>query len=462
MVRMTDLLKKIGQASSQKEIPPEEKPSPTPENRPPIAKDEAMQSMAPEKKPLSQGKTIKEKPVQFANLLSGGTKGPVSEATDVAQRFMESVVPNEADTRELYFAAVEEMRKAFNNYKDKGVIPIEEIVDITQKIVTNVMLGSPLLLKLFHEEDSLRFCRFYNAVNVSILGVKMGMVYKYNKSMLLDLAVAGLLHDIELAKHMPVIDKYGKLSPEEFNEVKQHTADGAAFVGNNFKLSEEVIDVILHHHERKDGHGYPAGLAEKNTKELTLTEKNIHELTQIIGIADTYEAMTHSRPYREKMSPHAAILDIISHSANLFTNQVVKALVSCVGLYPVGSMVELNTGEVCKVIMSNPDFPLRPVICVLLNKEREKLTEVRTIDLREVPSLNIKQTFKEQIDPSTSNKEEIDNSSTSNDEQLDSSTSDKEEIDPSTTDKEQIDPSTGNKEEIDDSSTSNNEGGDTI
>jgi len=143
-----------------------------------------------------------------------------------------------------------------------------------------------------------------------------------------------------------------------------------------------MITAILQHHEREQGQGYPAGLSEGD----------IHDYALIVGIADTYEAMTHSRPYKEKSPPNIAIVNIINSGKELFPNRAIKALVSRIGLYPVGTWVELNTGEICKVIKINPDSPLRPVISILKDKDKNEFRDIKVVDLMKIPSLYIKQT----------------------------------------------------------------------
>jgi HD-GYP domain-containing protein (c-di-GMP phosphodiesterase class II) len=184
-----------------------------------------------------------------------------------------------------------------------------------------------------------------------------------------------------------IIDKPSKLDKDEFEEIKKHPLNAAIYVDNAFKFSEQMINAILQHHERNGGKGYPVGL----------DETNIHDLAMIIGIADTYEAMIHSRPYKERMSPDKAILNIINFGKELFQNRVIKALVSRVGLYPVGSWVELNTGEICKVLMVNSESPLRPVVSILKDKNKDEFREIKTVDLGKTPSLYIKQ-IAEKID----------------------------------------------------------------
>ncbi|MBL7198469.1 MAG: HD domain-containing protein [Candidatus Omnitrophica bacterium] len=334
--------------------------------------------------PRQEQKTPVEKPVDFSQMLLEKTKA-VSSKEDITQRVMKTSIPDEEESRRLYFSSIEAMKNIFEAYKAGGEINKDNVINIGRKIVNNILSGSQSLLKLFHELDSLEEYNYYNAVNVSILSVEIGITYKYNKLTLLDLAVIGLLHDMDLIKSKHITDKPEKLSNKELEEIKKHPLNAAIFVDNAFNFSEKMINAILQHHEREKGQGYPAGL----------TEGNIHELALIIGIADTYEAMMHSRPYKEKIPPNITILNIINYGKELFPNRAVKALVSRVGLYPVGTWVELNTGEICKVLKINSSSPLRPVVRILKDKDKNEFRDVRTVDLMKIPSLYIKQTAEE-------------------------------------------------------------------
>ena len=370
MVRMTDLLKKAKKLGAKKELPPlEKKRSPLSEEKPHIPKEEPI-------KPTVPG----GEPVEFSKLLLEKAKESPAEKEDVTHKFMKASIPDEKETKELYFEVIEFVKSMFNTYKNDGNINRDDMMNTGHKIVNNVIAGPREILKLFHELDSPELYREYNALNVSILSVEIGIAYKYNKSILLDLAIVGLLHDMDLIKSKKIIDKPEKLHEKELEAIKKHSLNLATFTDNAFNFKEERIKAILQHHERRGGGGYPAGL----------TDRDIHNLAKIVGIADTYEAMTHSRPYKEKMLPCKAVLNIISNGKKLFSNETIKALVHCVGLYPVGSWVELNNGEIGKVLIVNQDLPLRPVVSILMDKDRNKLREVRTVDLQKIPSLYIK------------------------------------------------------------------------
>ena len=374
MVRMTDLLKKAKKLEVKKGLPPVEK------KRAPLSEEKPIKSTAPEEKVVKKEEPTAGEPVEFSKLLLERAKESPAKKEDVAHKFMKASIPDEKETKELYFEVIEFVKSMFNTYKNDGEVNRDDMTNTSHKIVNNVIAGPREMLKLCHELDSPELYREYNALNVSILSVEIGIAYKYNKSILLDLAIVGLLHDMDLMKNKKIIDKPEKLHEKELKVIKRHPLNLATFTDNAFNFKEEMVKAILQHHERRGGGGYPAGL----------TDRDIHDLAEIVGIADTYEAMTHSRPYKGKMLPHEAVLNIIHNGKKLFSNEAIKALVYCIGLYPVGSWVELNTGEIGKVLMTNPDSPLRAVVGLLMDKDRNKFREIRIINLQKMPSLYIK------------------------------------------------------------------------
>jgi HD-GYP domain-containing protein (c-di-GMP phosphodiesterase class II) len=326
-------------------------------------------------------KPAAEKPVDFSQMILGKNKEEASKI-GITNEAIRPSVSDEEESKRTYFSSVEDIKNIFLAYNAGKEINKSDVVNIARKIVNNISTGSQTLLQLFHEIDKPEEYHYYNAVNVCILSVEIGIAYKLPKPALSDLAMIGLLHDMDLIKNKHITDKPSELSKQELEEIKKHPLNAAIFVDNAFKFSEKMITAILQHHEREKGQGYPSGLIEGD----------IHDFALIIGIADTYEAMIHSRPYKEKQAPNVAILNIINFGSELFPNRAIKALVSRVGLYPVGIWVELNTGEICKVLKVNLDSPLRPVVNIVKDRDKNEFREVKIVDLMKIPSLYIKQT----------------------------------------------------------------------
>jgi HD-GYP domain-containing protein (c-di-GMP phosphodiesterase class II) len=372
---MADLLKKA--KANIKSQPKEEAPSSRKPSR--VRK----KGFSGEKVPKKRQEDPAEKKMRFSNLVSEKSqKAPVEKAQGSTLSIKDSLSA-EGGVIKAYSGYVESAKRIFNTYKDNSTIDMEEAKNTASEITDSVLLDTSLFLRLFHERDSLEFYIYYNAVNVSILSVAIGIFYNYNKLELLDLAMVGLLHDIDLIQRKHIIDEARKLTDSELKETRKHPLNAVTLVDKTFNSSEKIATAILQHHERKDGQGYPTGL------------KDIQDLAKIIGIADTYEAIIHTRPYKGKIHPYVAIQKMLKSGRDLFPNKLIKALISCVGLYPSGIIIELNTGERCKVLINNPSSPARPVISVLADKGREKLEKPKILDLQKFQSLYIKKVIED-------------------------------------------------------------------
>ena len=231
MVRMTDLLNK---AKKQKET--QEPQPPAPEQEKPVVEEssELLDRLSKET-PRPQPKTedIEQRPApSFPRPQQSSTPAPAHAADD------EKVI-------KLYFDAIEEAQSIFESYRSSGTVNRHNVMNIATVIRNHIISGSREFLRLFHEIDCLESYIYYNAVNVSMLSVMLGIIYSYDKSSLLDLAVLGLLHDIDLIKSKAIINKPDKLSDEELKSIKRHPLNAATLVDSAFKFEKEKVDGIL-------------------------------------------------------------------------------------------------------------------------------------------------------------------------------------------------------------------------
>jgi HD-GYP domain-containing protein (c-di-GMP phosphodiesterase class II) len=225
-----------------------------------------------------------------------------------------------------------------------------------------IELSSNVLLNLSHikvYDDYL----YSHVVNVAMLALIIGKQLHLNPDELHDLGSAALLHDYGMVKlDHAVYDHNRRLSPKEWEQVKQHPQYGVELLQNADQLSPTILQGVLQHHERLDGSGYPD---HKLGAELGMFGK-------IIAVADVYDACISKRKYREPITPHETLKKLLNDS-QLFDLEILKAFVSVMAIYPIGSYIRLNTGEIGKVIGCNPDEPFRPDVQVLLDPNRQKV-----------------------------------------------------------------------------------------
>jgi HD-GYP domain-containing protein (c-di-GMP phosphodiesterase class II) len=222
----------------------------------------------------------------------------------------------------------------------------------------------------------------YNlGVNVSILSMATGFALGYGKEKLTPLGVGGLLHDIGMVR-VPsyIIEKEGALTPDEFNRVKTHTVYGYRVVLNEIGLDNEIAEIVMQHHEMFDGSGYPR----------KLKGKDISVYARIVAVCDVFAAMIKKRSYREEHMSYFAMKNILGGSNRKYDPDIVKAFLSSMAIYPVGSVVELNNGTIAKVVSANPELPLRPKLVVEIDEFGVKPGTAKMIDLETEKSLFIK------------------------------------------------------------------------
>jgi HD-GYP domain-containing protein (c-di-GMP phosphodiesterase class II) len=211
-----------------------------------------------------------------------------------------------------------------------------------------------------------------NMVNVSILAVKLGMGIGYQREALIGLALAGLLHDVGMLQ-LPesLLSNPGKLSEEDRARIRQHPEQGFQMLSKLGAQYAWLAQVAWQEHERWNGQGYPRGLKGEQ----------IHEYARIIGLVDILDALMNPRPYRRRLLPHEAIRELLTAEKTAFPTQIIKALVQQFSLFPLGTMVQLNTGEVGVVTQLNPRYPLRPVVSVNRGAKEAGGGAVKSVDL---------------------------------------------------------------------------------
>ena len=218
-----------------------------------------------------------------------------------------------------------------------------------------------------------------NLINVSILATKVGSGLGYYGEELERLTLAGLVHDIGLFAVPPsVVTKSGRLSHEERTLIEQHPELGYQLVHKQGPEWEWLAEVVRQAHERWNGRGYPN----------RLKGRDIHEMAQIIGAVDVFDALVTPRPYRRRFFPHEAVRELLVAERSAFPREIVKALVEQLSAYPLGTLVRLTTGEIGGVVGTNVGFPLRPIVAVESDGGREK----REIDLSSSPLVSIIET----------------------------------------------------------------------
>jgi HD-GYP domain-containing protein (c-di-GMP phosphodiesterase class II) len=248
----------------------------------------------------------------------------------------------------------------------------EEIRLLVQELSVLLSQEDPgLPKKCFSDYERAEEYLYYHVVNVSILSMMIARGLGYERQDLVELGLCALLHDIGLMHYLGIIHQAKVLTKEEFAQVREHPRVGFEMLSRvDPKLSAGLLEGVRQEHERIDGSGYPAGR----------TEGEICRNAQIMGLVDTFEALTHSRPHRAKHSSLEASKVIID-AKSAFSSKIIKVLFERVGIFPSGTTVRLNTKELGVVLRVNAEFPLRPVVKVLFDVDGQELQEPKVVDL---------------------------------------------------------------------------------
>ncbi|BAU26666.1 HD-GYP domain-containing protein (c-di-GMP phosphodiesterase class II) [Aneurinibacillus soli] len=225
---------------------------------------------------------------------------------------------------------------------------------------------------------------FHHSVNVAVLAGIIGLAKGYNQNQMLDLGVGALLFDIGMSQLPKELwNKRGALTDEERSRIENHTEDGFNILRYQYDVSLLSAHCALQHHERYNGSGYPR----------QLREQQIHEYAQIVGIADVYDALTSHRSYRQHYTPNEATEYLFAAGNSLFDIELVKLFVKHIAVYPIASVVVLNTGQVGVVSSVDPRSVHRPVVRITKERDGSEVASPYEIDLRNETNLVITRTL---------------------------------------------------------------------
>jgi putative nucleotidyltransferase with HDIG domain len=216
---------------------------------------------------------------------------------------------------------------------------------------------------------------FTHMVNVSILTMGQARGLGIDGPLLREFGLAALMHDIgKVRTPLEILNKPGKLTDEEFTIMKRHTVDGAEMLRETPDIPALAPVVAFEHHLRLDGSGYPHGI-----KRPTL---NVG--TMLCGIADVYDAMRSQRKYQQAF-PSERILEVLKRNDGAqFDQHLVRRFVQLIGIYPVGNLVRLDTGEIAVVLKVHALDPYRPQVRILFDRQGKRLDLTYDINLWEI------------------------------------------------------------------------------
>ena len=200
-------------------------------------------------------------------------------------------------------------------------------------------------------------------IQVMALGRHMGLGIKHMEL----LGLCGMMHDVgKMDLDQTILNKPGRLTAEEFEHIKLHPVYGRDELAKDPNMPEEVIRVAYSHHERLDGKGYPC----------QLPASSLDFYVRAITIVDAYDAITSSRCYSSSHSSAEALKILYNNRGTQFDEKLVVSFIECIGIYPPGSLVEMNTGEVGVVLSADPMHRLQPKVALVRDENKQPIGQV--------------------------------------------------------------------------------------
>jgi putative nucleotidyltransferase with HDIG domain len=275
-----------------------------------------------------------------------------------------------------YAAAASVLNRLLDSVRDGGTVDVEEVRGAVNPMIDSVLRNPDAMAWLLTLKKRDEYA-YNHSIATSVWGVVLGRHLGFDRKSLEILAVGGLLLDVGKTR-IPdeILQKKSALSAYEGELIQEHVEIGADLVRNTAGIGQEVVDMILSHHERHDGSGYPRGLAGAD----------IPVFGRIAGLVDCYDAMITERSYASAKSAYKAVRELNAEAGKQFQRELVEQFVQALGMFPSGSIVELNTGEVGIVVEQNRVRRLRPKVMLLLDAAKQPLAEQKILDLRKLPS----------------------------------------------------------------------------
>lgn len=398
MVRLTDLIrgtKSLEEEEKEKKAtaaPPSEAPPPA--SAPPASPIELRTLKEQVRPDIPQAKVSSApvsvppvQPVQLRSLVTEevrqtpvvrtqpvGAGQPVAPVLDAPSK---AFAPAQ-DVIDWYGRAETSLAAIAGLVRKQSRFSLGDLPDIAAGMVASLEKDDRLLVSAISHQSGPSLVG--NMVHSAIYAIKIGTGMGYRPDELERLGLAALVHDLGMFR-LPeqLLDQQGRWSREQIEIMQRHPTLGADLLKQVASDRPWLSEAVEQEHERVDGSGYPRRLQGPQIQELAL----------IIGLVDTLDAMLRSRLNRKALLPYEAVRLLLSREKTKFPIRVFKSLLQEFSLFPVGTWVKLTSGEIGEVIRSNPRFPLRPSVKVIIDQSGQRLRSPREMDLSGSPLVHV-------------------------------------------------------------------------
>jgi putative nucleotidyltransferase with HDIG domain len=317
---------------------------------------------------LSKGQDVaSEKPLEPQVLVLPQPEQAAAPRREVERR---PLVEELQEAARLRARSADTMRRLFSEVRLGNAIEPSACLSLVDDVVESIDRHPDALLSLARLKTADEYT-YMHSVAVCALMVALGRQLGLNDEQCRDAGMAGMLHDLgKAAMPQDILNKPGKLTPEEFDIIKTHPVRGYEMLLAGKNVSDGAKDVCRHHHERMDGTGYPDALPGDK----------ISLLARMGAVCDVYDAVTSDRPYKAGWDPAHALSQMATWKGH-FDNVVFQSFVKSIGIYPTGSLVKMRSGRLAVVLEQNPATLTKPRVKIFFSTKAGLPLEPQVLDL---------------------------------------------------------------------------------
>lgn len=322
-------------------------------------------------------------PMRRTVTLPTASSGGISGAGRVSYSTSVTVESEFARAREAYEQSEKVVGSVIDSIRERGTLDVAEAANAAKSMTESIKRNPDAMVLLTTLRD--RADLIDKALQISVYMIAFARFLEMAEEDLEMSGMVGLLLDIgKLNIPDEVLNKRERLSPEEFVLVRSHVEHSAQILRDSPGISPAVVQAVAMHHERFDGSGYPKGSRGEE----------VSAIAAIAGIVDTFIGLTSKRPYAAPVAPSNALNMLHKWKGASFHPLLVEQFIRCIGIFPVGAVVELNSGEVGIVIAQNLEKRLQPRIMVVRDAAGNPLRPQKMLDLSKSPKVNPEEPYR--------------------------------------------------------------------
>ncbi|WP_321401831.1 HD-GYP domain-containing protein [Maridesulfovibrio sp.] len=265
------------------------------------------------------------------------------------------------EARRVHEEALDYARKFIEDVRKGKTVAVEEAIPIVGQVIDSLGSNEPAALTLAFLKRYDEYT-YTHSINVNLYSLLLGKALGLQRNELEMLGIAALFHDVGKGRiPSKVLNKPGKLTDAEFCIMKSHSQKGLDVLKGVEGLNNAILRGVVEHHERYNGSGYPHGVKGEN----------IHPFARIIAISDVYDALTSVRVYKKAVTPAKTLSQMYKWKGTDFDPAYLNRFIRVMGIYPPGTLVQLDDLRFAIVLETNESKPRHPKVKVLFNDKMQ-------------------------------------------------------------------------------------------